>query len=325
MMYLLSHFRERNFMRIKHLLLLLAVLPLLAILLLYSSSGSIVEITPSDEEWIMVGAYVDDSWFQEIYGVNTKDPQQLVLDAAPIGNEPDWSPDGQWVAYDNFGFVKGLSAIYLEKNDRARKIKVADGYAPVWSPNGNQIAYKFRDEIYLLNVECFIESRFCDLNPSFVTTGNNPSWSPDGDKIVFEREYDIYTINMVTFESVEVFAPLDGGCRKPDWSITNKILMACWGEYQGLYVINSDGTDITKFDNGDLGWESPKWSPSGEKIAFVDYLTISSVEGSTSVVYVMDSNGDNLIRLTEHDNYSIAWFTWIPPFTKPEICTVFCK
>ena len=101
--------------------------------------------------------------------------------------------------------------------------------------------------------------------------------------------------------------------------------MACWGGYQGLYVINSDGTELVKIDNGDLGWASPKWSPSGEKIAFVDYLNISSVEGSTSVVYVMDANGDNLVRLTEHDNYSITWFTWMPPNTKPEICNFFCK
>jgi len=207
-------------MRIKYLLLLMAALMLLAVLLLFSGLGSIVVSTPDDEEWIMVGVYVDDSWFQEIYGVNTKDPQQLVLDVASIGDQPDWSLDGEWVVYTKFGFVEGLSSIYLEKSDRTRKLKIADGYAPVWSPNGNQIVYKFHDDIYLLNVECFIESKPCDVNPSFVVIGNHPSWSPDGAKIVFEQEDGINTINITTSKTVEVFAPQDGGCREPDWSIT---------------------------------------------------------------------------------------------------------
>jgi Tol biopolymer transport system component len=313
-------------MKIKLLLLVLILLSLVLTLLLFTfRSKDNVATTSDDEEWVMVAAYPDDSWFQEIYGVSAKNPKNLVLDVSSIGDQPEWSHDGQWIIYSTLGFGKERSILFLEKSDGTKKIRITEGYSPRWSPDGGNIAYTFHDKIYLVNTRCFIEYRSCDTKPSFIADGQSPAWSPKGDSIVFYFRQAIYVIKIDTSEIHEVFAPQNGGCLEPDWSSTNKILFRCWGDYVGLYTINSDGTNLEKIDTGGRGGVYPRWSPSGEKIASIHYLSVNSEE-ARSAVYIIDAGGNNPpVRLTENDNYRINWFAWMPPYTKPEACTIFCK
>jgi Tol biopolymer transport system component len=313
-------------MKIKLLPLVIMLTLVFAFLLFTFQSKDLVTITSDDEEWLVVAAYPDDQWFREIYGVSVKNPNNLVLDIASIGDEPEWSSDGQWIISSTRNRLgEERSVIYLEKSDGTQKIRITKGHSPTWSLDGDRIAYTFQKKIYVVNTQCFIKHGSCDIDPSFVVDGQYPAWSPDGDSIAFYYKDKIYAIKVDTSAIHEVFGPKNGGCIEPDWSSTNKILFACWGDYVGLYTIHGDGTNLERIDTGDLGWGGGKWSPSGGKIAFVDYLTISSVEGSTSVVYVMDADGSNPVRLTPNDNYSISWFTWMPPNTKPQACTIFCQ
>lgn len=296
-------------------------------LFLTSCAKSIATTIPEDDdEWIVASTFAK-GWFWDIYGVNANDPQEVVTDMAYIGAHPDWSPDGQWIIYStSHKASQKTPEIYIVKRDGTNRVEIAQGDEPVWSPQNNQVAYTFGDEIYLLDIECLIEGKSCTPQASVLAVGEYPSWSPDGQKITFERKNSIYVINIDGMELREVSVAPNEGCRQPDWSPTsNKILFWCWGDNEGFYTVNSDGTDMTKIEVGEIGGVVPKWSPSGEKIAFIHYLSISSVGESHSEVYVMNADGSDITRLTFAESGLIFGFSWMPPHMKPETCSAFCQ
>ena len=98
-----------------------------------------------------------------------------------------------------------------------------------------------------------------------------PSWSPDGSKIVFSSD-----------------------------------MHGQWGS--NIYVMDSDGTNITRLTKQDSSDMSPSWSPDGSKIAF-----ISDMHGQMFTnIYVMDSDGTNITRLTTKRNCWDEFPSWSP-------------
>jgi Tol biopolymer transport system component len=134
--------------------------------------------------------------------------------------------------------------------------------APVWSPDGSQIAFqRIRDinaferdtEIYVINAD--------GSNPRNLTQhpalDARPSWSPDGSQIAFASSRD-------------------GG-----WNI---------------YVMDVDGANVKRLtdNNLDFGFASrPSWSPNGEKIAY------EGQAGLGRSIFVMHANGKKPLRLTD--------------------------
>jgi Tol biopolymer transport system component len=95
---------------------------------------------------------------------------------------------------------------------------------------------------------------------------SSPSWSPDGARIVFHSGKD--------------------------------------EQSSDIYIMNADGSHLTRLTDEPASDGSPSWSPNGQKIAF------SSNREGNSEIYVMNMDGSNQIRLTDNpaNDGGPSWF-----------------
>jgi hypothetical protein len=94
---------------------------------------------------------------------------------------------------------------------------------------------------------------------------------------------------VVVARPVAAIAYQSRGAGEPQWS---------------LYLMSSDGGNRTLLSEGQAGFLSPPtWSPDGSRIAFV------SDRGGNPDIWVIDSDGENLVNLTQHEDkeHSPAW------------------
>lgn len=117
-------------------------------------------------------------------------------------------------------------------NRRQRTDSNADDITPIWSPDGQRIAFvSQRDgnrDIYMISADTLTDTQPVNItrHPSEDWT---PAWSPDGQKIAFSSN------------------------RQGNWEI---------------FIVNPDGTDLRQITNDGEGNLSPVWSPDGQTMAY---------------------------------------------------------
>jgi len=235
------------------------------------------------------------------------------------GVEPEvtYEPPQSHIAY-----VSGDRNIWVMNSDGSNPRQLtSDGASryPRWSPDGTRIAFEAGTgiglDIHVMNADGTNRRNLTNLPGDEAL----PTWSPDGTKIAFERFW-------VRRDSLEV--------------------------QSGIYVMNSDGSGISPLPNTEAGDISPSWSSDGTKIAFVTskrswvmnadgsnrrplsseilpptfgaewspddtkiaFGSIPPMGFSYSDVYVVNSDGTALSRLTDTENNSSP--TWSPDGTR---------
>jgi TolB protein len=135
-----------------------------------------------------------------IYVVNSDGTglRRLTRHASLWDELPDWSPDGQWIAFERYNARGGKSAdvmaVHPDGSGLHRIARVITGpqcACADWSPDGSRIAYQASPsvetskypEIYVMNADGTQQTQL-------TFTGNrvrdeNPDWSPDGRWIAF--------------------------------------------------------------------------------------------------------------------------------------------
>ena len=78
-----------------------------------------------------------------------------------------------------------------------------------------------------------------------------------------------------------------------------------------VFVMDSNGSNLTNISDNAFFEGNPSWSPDGSKIAFY------SDRDGTMDIYVMDPDGSNVTRLTtgiagDNDGFPIAWSPELP-------------
>lgn len=203
----------------------------------------------------------------------------------PIGDQPVYpqidayaacSPDGTRIIYNHYG---------ITRIDVGGSYHVNPDSAGLW----------------MINVD--------GTNPHLMLKGDdiNADWSPDGKWVVFEVGAQIYkapveqdsvgtsSIVQLTFEGRNFF---------PAWSPGGQ-----WIAYDSnaespngmnfIWTMKADGTQKKRIAYEPTMGEirMPYWSPDGKTIVHIRYL----VGTFSSEIFVMDTSGANLVRLTSNN------------------------
>jgi Tol biopolymer transport system component len=230
---------------------------------------------------------------------------------------PVAAPSGKLVFQTSYG-----GNFYSINADGTGLQRITNGIDPVWSPDGQQIAFvRWTDPrgVWVVNADGTNAHRIFDWSEA-----RHPAWSSDGQQIVFSRQYGnvssggggggrrgpgrfggrapggggggagggawtLGIVNPVTGAFNEP-QPTSDVSLVPDWSPDGTSIV--YDGVDGLVVQSTDGKTSYALTQ-DAFDTSPVWSPDGKQVAFVYH------QNDHWEIYVVNADGSNFRRLTD--------------------------
>ena len=252
---------------------------------------------------LAVGLHREGAEIVDLYLVNAMGGQQtLVIEQ---GQEPGFSPDGQWLAYRSTAPDRlGLRLIKVDgTGDTALTPASGDSY-PSFSPDGQRIVFYSGEQnsIVIINRD--------GSNRREITKGEYPAWSPTGDQIVYRGcigggKCGLIVANADGSNPRQITTHANDAA--PRWS-PNGGQIVFHSDRDGnweIYVINSDGSWLRRITNKPATDVMPVWSPDGLRIAFL------SDRGGKQAVYTTSGIGGGAIK-----QFEVKYPTSVGPWLK---------
>ncbi|HEX8189628.1 MAG TPA: LpqB family beta-propeller domain-containing protein [Pyrinomonadaceae bacterium] len=251
-------------------------------------------------------------------------PWRAAAQSAP--SKPQ-SPNGKVVFQSTQGGDGYTNDIYVMDADGKRQTRLTDSVnddsAPVWSPQGDKIAFvsdrRGAFEIFLMNAD---GSNQRPLRADGPVVGFDFVWSPDGTRLAYPADGDIYVVEVVAPGGGDstaapsnisaVSKPAGSLDLEPSWAPGGGRLVIrnatnCPG-CSDLYTLNADGTGRTQLTSAPGAEANPRWSPAGQQIAY-EYLN------NGRDLYVVNADGAGAVKVCG-DVGSFGPGTWSPDGTR---------
>ncbi len=232
--------------------------------------------------------------------------------ADPIAS-PNWSPDGNQLAY--VSYINNRQAIFTISLTTGQRKIVANfpgtNSAPAFSPDGNSMAMSLSgsdttdaSDLYIMNLKTHQLLRYTDFG-----SNTSPNWSPDGKTLVFNSDRggspQIYSLDLasktttrLSYTGVNNYDPV----YTPDGK--NLIIMtqqSAGGPIQ-LASLNLASNSINIITSGQLD-KSPSVAPNGDMIVYANYDSAHGILAETT----LDGTVQIKLPATDGTVQSPAW------------------
>ncbi len=195
-------------------------------------------------------------WDLYILVLSTGEVKRLT-DSPAFEGAPTWSPDGLWLAYEQYTGEGGLDIFIRPVANDTEPVRLTDhpgaDTSPAWSPLGRQIAFvsdrSGEAEIWLADLDQGGDQRFTNLSQDNAAIESAPTWSADGNRLAWsgvEGGYHrIYLWQSQGDEGPPNTPRQLGSGDIPVWSPDGNVILAVLNEpnqtYLTAYPVQTEG------------------------------------------------------------------------------------